>query len=78
MSKGKMVAEGLVDQLGRDTIGGGQFKIEVQLAEITVTIVDAIKRVEKQPLMLHRAPECFYQRFRECQICLGQDTFQNA
>lgn len=46
MAKGRMVAEGLVDQLGREALGGGQHQIEVQLTEITSAIIDAIRRTE--------------------------------
>ena len=46
MAKGKMVAEGLVDQLGREALDEGQFKIDIQLTEITSAIVDAIKRID--------------------------------
>jgi ABC-2 type transport system ATP-binding protein len=46
ISKGRMVVEGPLDQLGRDAFEGGRFKIEVQLAEITSNIIDAIKRIE--------------------------------
>jgi ABC-2 type transport system ATP-binding protein len=44
MSKGKLIAEGSIEQLGRKA-GGGKVLIEVQLAEITQDIVDAIKAV---------------------------------
>ena len=46
MIKGKMVVEGPLDQLGREALGGGQFHIEVKLAEITSAIVDSIKRID--------------------------------
>ena len=44
--KGRMVVEGSLDQLGRETFGGGQFRIEVQLAETTSSLIDCIKRIE--------------------------------
>ncbi len=44
--KGRMVVEGLVDQLGREALAGGQFRIEVQLAEITSGLIDCIKRID--------------------------------
>ena len=44
--KGRMAVEGSVDQLGRETLGGGRFTIELQLAEITQVLIDAIKRIE--------------------------------
>jgi ABC-2 type transport system ATP-binding protein len=46
MIKGKMVVEGALDQLGREALGGGQYQIEVKVAEITSAIVDSIKRIE--------------------------------
>ena len=45
LAKGRMVIEGPLDQLGREAFGGGRFKIEVQLAETTSTLVDCIKRI---------------------------------
>ena len=44
ISKGKLLAEGSIEQLGKKA-GGGKFAIEVQLAEITQDIVDAIKSI---------------------------------
>jgi len=46
MAKGKMVVEGLIDQLGKEALGGGRFMVEVQLTEITSAIVDAIKKIK--------------------------------
>ena len=43
--KGRMAVEGPVDQLGRDALAGGRFIIEVQLAEVTQAILDAIKQI---------------------------------
>jgi ABC-2 type transport system ATP-binding protein len=45
ISKGKLLAEGSIEQLGRKA-GGGKFAVEVQLAEITQDIVDAIRAVK--------------------------------
>lgn len=44
--KGRMVIEGLLDELGREAFGGGQFRIEVQLTEITSDIIDRLKQVD--------------------------------
>ena len=44
ISKGKLLAEGSIEQLGKKA-GGGKFAIEIQLAEITQDIVDAIKSI---------------------------------
>ncbi len=43
--KGRMAIEGSVDQLGRETLAGGRFIIEIQLTEITQVLIDAIKRI---------------------------------
>ena len=40
-----MVAEGPLDQLGREAFSGGQFRIEVQLAEITSELIERIKKI---------------------------------
>ena len=42
---GKLVVEGLLDQLGREALGGGRFRIEVKLTEITSVFIDCIKRI---------------------------------
>jgi len=46
LAKGQMVVEGPLDQLGREAFGGGRFRVELQLAETTATLVDCIKRIE--------------------------------
>ena len=43
---GRIVAEGSLDELGRVALGGGRFKIEVQLVETTSALVNAIKRID--------------------------------
>ena len=43
--KGQLVVEGLLDQLGREAFGGGRFKVEVKLAEITSKLIDCIRRI---------------------------------
>ncbi|MFH0914668.1 MAG: ABC transporter ATP-binding protein [Chloroflexota bacterium] len=45
MSQGKLVVEGAVDQLGRQALGGGQYKIEIELEEVTESIVGAIRKI---------------------------------
>ena len=45
MSKGKLLAEGSIEQLGRKA-GGGKVAVEIQLAEITSDLVDAIKAIQ--------------------------------
>jgi len=44
--KGRMVVEGQLDELGRETLGGGRFRIEVKLGEVTSELTDCIKRID--------------------------------
>ena len=46
LSKGHLVAEGSVNQLGRETIGGGKFRVEVQVSEPTSKLVKSIKSIK--------------------------------
>ena len=46
LAKGRMVAEGSLDQLGREALAGGRFMIEIQLAETTQALIDCIKQIE--------------------------------
>lgn len=46
MVKGKIVVEGRLDQLSRDISGGGRFKVELQLSEITSALVDSIRQID--------------------------------
>ncbi|MDD4985667.1 MAG: ABC transporter ATP-binding protein [Dehalococcoidales bacterium] len=46
MVRGRLLVKGSPNQLGKDSLGGSQFKIEIQLTEITQGIIDAIKRVK--------------------------------
>ena len=46
LAEGRMVAEGPLDQLGREALAGGRFMIEVQLAETTAALIDCIKQIE--------------------------------
>ncbi len=46
MAKGRMVVEGRLDELGREALGGGQFRIEVQLGEVTSEIIDRIQQID--------------------------------
>jgi ABC-2 type transport system ATP-binding protein len=43
---GKLVVEGLIDELSKDTRSSSQFRIEIKLTEITSGIMDAIKRID--------------------------------
>jgi len=46
LSKGNLVAEGSVEELGREKIGGGKLRIEIQVAEPTGKLVKLIKNIK--------------------------------
>lgn len=46
MANGRLVAEGSVDELGRQVIGGGKFRIEAQVPQPSDRLVNAIKGVK--------------------------------
>jgi ABC-2 type transport system ATP-binding protein len=46
LSKGHLVAEGSVDELGREKIGGGKLRIEIQVAKPSHKLVKVIKNVK--------------------------------
>jgi len=46
LMKGRLLAQGLLEDLSRESMGGSQFGIEVRLTEITSDIVEAIKRIK--------------------------------
>jgi ABC-2 type transport system ATP-binding protein len=45
LMNGHLVAEGLLEELSREAMGGSQFQIEVKLTEVTEAIVAAIKQI---------------------------------
>ncbi len=45
LAKGKLVAQGSVDKLGREALGGGAYRIEVQLAQEEPKLVELLKKV---------------------------------
>jgi ABC-2 type transport system ATP-binding protein len=45
MSKGKLVAQGPINILGRTTISGGKYQIEVEASPITETLVNQIEQI---------------------------------
>ncbi len=50
LSKGKMVIEGSIEELGREALAGGRFVIEIEISEPNLELVDiiqGIKGVEK-------------------------------
>jgi len=46
MVKGRLLVKGSPDQLGKESLDGSQFKIELRLTEITQGIIDAVKRIK--------------------------------
>ncbi len=46
LAKGQMVIEGVLEELGREALGDGQYRVEVRLAEVTPALVDCIKRLD--------------------------------
>jgi len=45
LAKGRLVAEGSVDRLGRDALGGGKFRIELQISQRTGKLISSIKSI---------------------------------
>lgn len=45
LSRGKMVIEGSLDQLGREALAEGNYKIEVEFAQSNPNLVDIVKQV---------------------------------
>jgi ABC-2 type transport system ATP-binding protein len=46
LSKGRMVVEGGIDELGRKTMGGGRYLIEVETSEPKPGLPDILKKIE--------------------------------
>ncbi len=46
LAKGRLVAEGSIDQLGRQAIAGGKIRIEVQVSSPSQKLVEAIKNIQ--------------------------------
>jgi ABC-2 type transport system ATP-binding protein len=46
MAQGHLVAEGPIDRLGREALGGGRFRVEVQVSEPNSRLIDSIKQIE--------------------------------
>lgn len=46
LAKGKLVAEGPIDRLGRQIIGGGRYRIEAQVAQLHPSLIKSIKKVK--------------------------------
>ncbi len=46
LSRGKMVIEGSIDELGREALAGGRYIIEVEIAEPKPELADIIRKVK--------------------------------
>jgi len=46
LSRGKMVIEGDIDELGREAMAGGRYIIEVEIAEPKAELIDIIKKIK--------------------------------
>ncbi|GFP20379.1 ABC-2 type transport system ATP-binding protein, partial [Candidatus Hakubella thermalkaliphila] len=43
--KGRLVAEGPIERLGREALGGGRFRIEVQVSQPSPNLDESIRRI---------------------------------
>jgi len=46
LSKGKIVVQGSIDELSRDALAGGRYRIELETTETTPLLIDTIKGIE--------------------------------
>jgi len=46
LSKGHLVAEGPVEQLGREALPTGKLKVEVEIADLEPLLIDSLQRIE--------------------------------
>ncbi|MCJ7666607.1 MAG: ABC transporter ATP-binding protein [Actinobacteria bacterium] len=47
MSRGKLVGEGSIDDMGRNLFGGGKYRIEIELAKVPDELIANIKKIPK-------------------------------
>jgi len=47
LSKGKLISEGTVENLGRKLFGGGKYRIELELEKVTDTLIEKLKKLDK-------------------------------
>jgi len=47
LSKGKLISEGTVENLGRKLFGGGKYRIELELEKVTDTLIEKLKKIDK-------------------------------
>lgn len=45
MAKGRLVAEGSVDRLGREAVAGGRFRVDVQVTEPSAKLIKSLKGI---------------------------------
>jgi ABC-2 type transport system ATP-binding protein len=46
LMNGRLVMDGLLSELSKEAMGGGQFRIEVKLTEITQAVIEAIEQIK--------------------------------
>ncbi|MBL7060490.1 MAG: ABC transporter ATP-binding protein [Actinobacteria bacterium] len=47
LSKGKLIGEGDINNLGRSLFGGGKYRVEVELSEVSKDIIEKLKNIDK-------------------------------
>jgi len=47
LSRGKLIGEGNVENLGRNLFGGGKYRIELELEKVTGEIIEKLKKLDK-------------------------------
>ncbi len=46
LAKGRLVAQGSINELGREAIGGGKFRIEIQVSQPSEKLIDSIRNIK--------------------------------
>lgn len=46
LSKGKLIGEGSIDELGRKIFGGGKYRIDIELSSVTSELIDKLKKID--------------------------------
>ena len=46
LSKGKLIGEGSIDELGRKIFGGGKYEIDIELSSVTGELIDKLKKID--------------------------------
>lgn len=47
LSRGKLIGEGTVENLGRNLFGGGKYRIELELEKVTDSLIEKLKKLDK-------------------------------